>query len=286
MCSDAIFTLAGSTCVEPLVACWPAWPHVMAPVPHALHLKNYQMKTLQSYLDNPDLHEKSCLNPRLRGGAFVDIPASAASKVKALLETMEETQKDSIVFANALTEFHNRIVGQAKGESLDGRYAELPKPLCGYVELLYDYYNRPLVRCLEGLLYKSNYYKRDLQSLRLFHQEHDGSRPYFMSTPRFADQDAIDWSMPFDDARIDDLFRLDCEPQGFHHIRELLGLTPRDDGVLRRLLREASPTTDARWRGPGIRMRYFGHACVLVESLDVSILVDPLVAGRPREFND
>jgi L-ascorbate metabolism protein UlaG (beta-lactamase superfamily) len=102
-----------------------------------------------------------------------------------------------------------------------------------------------------------------------------------MSTPRFVDQNTIDWSVQFDDPRIDDLFRLDCEPQSFYHIREVLGLVPEDDDVLRQLLRETGPKTDPHWRGPGIRIRYFGHACVLLETLDVSILIDPLVAGRP-----
>lgn len=282
MSSDTLYCLAEHTCVEPLVGRWSAWPHVMAPVPFSLHLTNYQMKLLQSYLNNPDLHEKSCRNPRLLGGAFVDLPAGRASEARELLHTMEETLQDNIAFAKALTDFHNRIVREVKGESLEPYYRQLPLPLQGYVELVYDYYDRPIVRCLEGLLYNSGCYKHKLQSFHLFCQQHDDSRPYYMSTPRFCEDHAIDWKGPFNDVRVDNLFRLDCHPKALGEIRELLDLTPKDDFGLMRLLREAEPQADTRWQGPGIRLRYFGHACVLLESSNVSILIDPLIALKPE----
>lgn len=283
MHSDSLFQLAGDVCVEPLVGRWSAWPHVMAPVLQSLHLANYQTKTLQSYLANPDLHEKSCRNPRLFGGAFVDVPASRAPEVRLLLETMETELADSVAFANSLMEFHNRIVEEATGDSLEGYYRLLPPPLRGYVELLYDYYNRPIVRCLEGLLYSSPLYKKELQSFQLFRQAGGDDRPYYMSTPRLRAENAIDWVVPFDDARVDELFRLDCRPAPLEAIRDLLGLASTDDGLLRGILREAAPRPAGRWEKPGIRVRYFGHACVLVETAGVSILIDPLVSAKPRQ---
>lgn len=83
--------------------------------------------------------------------------------------------------------------------------------------------------------------------------------------------------------RIDDLFRLDCEPQSLKQIRELLGLSEKDDGLVNGLLCEAESKADTRWRGPGVRIRYFGHACALMETRNVSILIDPLIAARPKE---
>ncbi|WP_166144125.1 MBL fold metallo-hydrolase [Methylosinus sp. RM1] len=282
MSDGAVFALAESACVEPLVGRWPAWAHVMAPAAFSLHLVNYQVKTLRSYLDNPGLHEKSCRDPRLLGGAFVDIPSERTPEVAALLRDMEDSLKENVDFAHALTEFHNWLVREAKGESLESYYRRLPPALRGYVELVYDYYNRPIVRCLEGMLYNSPYYKRELQSFRLFRQEHDLSRPYYMSTPRLPDENAIDWDVRFDDPRVDELFRLDCRPRSFGEIRELLDLSPEDEGRLAGLLQEVHPERRERWRGSGVRIRYFGHACVLVESADVSILIDPLIAVRPE----
>ncbi|PWB82123.1 MAG: MBL fold metallo-hydrolase [Methylocystaceae bacterium] len=254
----------------------------MAPVPFSLHAMNYQLRTLQSYLKNPPLHEQSSRDPRLLGGAFVDAAVERAPEIAALLQGMEEILKDNFDFATALTEFHNEIVKEAKGESLERRYARLPPALRGYVELVYDYYNRPIVRCLEGMLYESPYYKKRLQSLRLFRQEHDLSRPYYMSTPRLADEEALEWSVCFDDPRIDQLFELDRRPKSLAEIGELLGLSFDDESRLMNFLQEARPARRDRWSGTGVRIRYFGHACVLVETAEVSILIDPLVSVRPE----
>jgi L-ascorbate metabolism protein UlaG (beta-lactamase superfamily) len=277
------FTLASSACIEPLVARWPAWPHTLAPVAHCLHLANYQIDVLQSYLENPRQHELACKNPRLLGGPFIDIPAHESGKLKALLETTLGAMKDNIEFAEALSQLSRTLAQEAKGESLEQRYASLPAPLRGHVELFYDYLNNPIVRCLEGALYKSRYYKPELQSLRLFDLQSGDDRPYYMSTPRLDGAEAIDWRMPFADARLDDLFRLDTQPAGSDDILELLGIEAAGSGALTPLLEESRGKPDPKWRGEGVRIRYFGHACVLVETRDIAILVDPLVASIPRE---
>ncbi len=213
----------------------------------------------------------------------MDVPADAAAKVRALLEEMRETQKSNLAFADALSSFYSQLEREAKGESLEGRYATLPPPLRGYVELIYDYFNHPIVRCLEGLLYKSPYYKRDLQSLHLFNLLRDDARPYYMSTPRFSDDKSIDWKVSFDDPRLDEFFELDHTPKPFDQIRDIIGASPKEDGALHALLRRADPKSDVKWRGPGIRIRYIGHACVLFETRDVAILLDPLVAPKPQD---
>lgn len=281
MSGEARYALAESTCVEPLVGRWIAWPHVTAPVTQSLHLLNYQIKTLDSYIANPAIHEASCRNPKLLGGAFVDVPAARSSEVRAFLAETEDTFSDSLAFARALIEFHNKLVSEATGESLEGYYQRLPDPLRGYVELLYDYYNRPIVRPLEGLLYRSGCYKKEAQSLRLFRQGSDLERPYYMSTPRLPGDDALDWGVAFDDPRIDELFRLDQEPKSFDEIRSLLDAPASQDAKLHAILRETDGAVRAPWSGDGVRVRYFGHACALIESEGVSILVDPLIAVRP-----
>lgn len=284
--SDEIrYALAESVCVEPLVGRWVAWPHVMAPVTQSLHLLNYQIKTLGSYLGNPAIHEVSCRNPKLLGGAFVDVPTTRLTEVRDFLAATEDTFSDNLAFARALIEFHNKLVAEANGESLEGYYQKIPHPLRGYVELLYDYYNRPIVRPLEGLLYKSGYYKKEAQSLRLFRQEADLERPYYMSTPRLCGDDSLDWHVAFDDPRIDELFRLDQEPKSFDEIRSLLDTPASQDTKLRAILRETDGAIRAPWSGDKVRVRYFGHACALVESEGVSILIDPLIAARPEQHD-
>ena len=277
------YRLAESACVEPLVAGWPAWPHTLAPVAQSLHLLNYQLPVLRSYLSNPQLHENSCRNPRFLGGAFVDIPSSRVEEVRALHEATLKALNDNVQFAEALLAFYRELVAQAKGESLERRYDSLPGPLRGCVELLYDYLNHPLLRCLEGRIYKSRYYKPQLQSLRLFDLRRDDDRPYFMSTPRLPSDDSVTWDIAFEDARLDELFRMDVEPRSLDEIRELIGVAPRRSALFERLFQASSKRPEAKWRGDGVRIRYIGHACALLETRDIAILIDALVAPKPHE---
>ncbi|MBY6243521.1 MBL fold metallo-hydrolase [Methylosinus sp. Sm6] len=281
MSSDTLYRLAESTCVEPLVGRWVAWAHVMAPALFSMHLTNYQMQTLRSYLSNPALHETCCRDPRLLGGPFVDIAKERSGEVAALLAEMEEKLADNVEFARGLSDFQNRIVEEAKGESLQSYYERAPKSLRGFIELIYDYYDRPIIRCLEGMLYRSSYYKKELQCLRLFRQEHDLSRPNYLSTPRLSDETAYDWRVRFDDARVDALFDLDREPKPLADIFELLGAAPDEKRRLRSLFEEGGPRRREPWRDDSVRVRYFGHACVLVESNGISILLDPLISIKP-----
>src|SRR5205814_10731467 len=144
---------------------------------------DYQIKLMQSYLSDPEAHVQACQNPKLRSGPFVDIPKERTDELKILLDTTLVQQADNLDLARSLMEFQDYLVKEAKGQSLDPYYEQIPASLRGYVELIYDYYHRPAVRCLEGLLYESPYYKRNLQSLRIFRQRHDNSRSFIMSTP-------------------------------------------------------------------------------------------------------
>lgn len=283
MSSQPTYRLADSTVVEPLVNRWAAWSHTVSPLPFSLHMTHYQQPTLQSYLRKPEVHVQSCQNPHLLGGPFVDIPSPRVSEVRALLNEMEQELQDNMELADSFHTFHTHLVAVAKGQSLEPYYGEIPDSLRGYVELLYDYYHRPIVRCLEGLLYESRYYKKGLQSLQIFTQTSDQGRAFFMSTPRLQAQDQLDWAIPFDDPRIDDLCRIDEMPQPLGAIRELLGLHQDDEHRLRSLVTDESRPSGQAWDGPGIRIRYMGHACTLIEWRGVSILTDPCLGVCPTE---
>ncbi len=282
MSQQPLYRLADHTAVEPLIDKWVAWPHTFSPVPYSLHLLNYQRKVLTSYLQNPGIHVKSCRNPKLLGGPFVDIAEHRADEIRKLLMAIEQNHRDLIGLATELIEFQNLLAQEAKGQSLEPYYERLPRSLRGCVELVYDYHNHPLVRCIESLFYESPYYKREVQSLRIFAQERDDSRPYYMSTPRLGGPDDVEWNTPFDTLEVGDLYKLDACPQPLGHIRELLGLTLHDERRLTPLLSDEPLAPTKRWAGPGIRLRYFGHACVLIEWQGVSILTDPFIPVIPK----
>jgi L-ascorbate metabolism protein UlaG (beta-lactamase superfamily) len=281
MSRERTFRLADSAVVEPLVGKWSAWSHLISPPAASLHLLHYQIKTLRSYLDNPAAHLEALRNPEMKGGPFVDVPVERADEVGRLLRDTEEGRAADLRLARGIIEFHNRLVDEADGQSLEPYYRKMPGALRGYVELVYDYYNRPAVRFMENMLYRSEHYNEGLQSLRIFQLWRDEARPFFMSTPRLPDGGQIDWPVPFADPLADEFFKLDVEGQPLGRVRELLGLSLADDERLRQLLTEESFVAPEPPSPGTLRLRYLGHACVLAEWNGVTVMTDPYVAARP-----
>lgn len=281
MKNEPIYRLAESTLVEPLVNCWSAWPYLIAPVPASLHLLRYQLPLLQSYLDNPAFHVAASQDPSFAGGAFVNIAADRVSEVMALLSGARKNLSHNLELAQSILEFQNWLVAHAEGLSLAPFYDRIPKPLRGYVELVYDYFNRPSLRFFENLLYRSHYYNSSLQSLRLSRLDQDSCRSFFLNSPRLMEEDQIDWRTPFDAPQVDQLFMLDTQPQSFNVICQILGLDDQSRNCLSSMLTEELWIPPERWEGNSMRIRYFGHACLLIESEGISILTDPLIAVTP-----
>lgn len=281
MSTETRYKLADSTLVEPLVNMWSAWPYTIAPVPSSFHLVNYQLKMLRSYLENPDLHFSASRNPELVGGAFVGVEPGRAGEVRQLLEETERRLAANVSLVESIESFQRRLVAEARGAGLAPYYAQLPEDLSGMVELVYDYHNRPSMRFFENLLYASRLYTDDLQAFRLSQLEEDNTRQFVINTPRLPEGGQLHWQVAYDDPRVDALFCLDSEPRTLAEIRDSLGLNPDEMETLLPLLSpDARPLPDA-WRGEGVRIRYFGHACILIEWDGVSILTDPYVPVRP-----
>lgn len=277
------YRLSTSAVVEPLVNRWVAWSHLLPPVPSSMHLLYYQIKILKSYLADPKVHVRTCQNPKLRSGPFVDIAEERAHEVKEFLTLTEQAMSGNIELAKSVIDFQNFLLREAKGLSLDTYYEKLPEAMRGYVELFYDYCHRPALRFFEGLLYKSPYYNKDIQSFRLFRQRHDSDRAFIMSTPRLPEEGMLDWDVSFDTEQVDEFFKLDAELRSLGYVRELLGLPAADEHLLLPLLSQEPPRPSERWEGARPRVRYFGHACVLVEWNGVAILTDPYIGIVPSD---
>lgn len=271
------YRLADTTAVEPLINSWAVWSDLISPAPYGMHVKNYQLKILESYLNNPEIHLKAAQNRKFTGGPFVNIPVERAGEVEALFARTQREHQGCLRFTNAVVDFFDLLTREAKGQSLDPFYDRLPEELRGYVELVYDYFNHPNLRFIESFLYESPYYKKHLQSLRLLTQRSDGSRPFFLNTPRLLNGDEVDWSVPFESPLVDELFQLQTAPRPLGYIRELLALRAADEQRLLPLLLSGPTPAAPRWEGPGVRVRYFNHACVLVEGNGISILTDPWI---------
>jgi Predicted Zn-dependent hydrolases of the beta-lactamase fold len=62
------------------------------------------------------------------------------------------------------------------------------------------------------------------------------------------------------------------------YIAERLRLTRDQEELFRTFLTEEQPASLQNYSGEGVRVRYFGHACILLETRDVSILMDPALS--------
>jgi L-ascorbate metabolism protein UlaG (beta-lactamase superfamily) len=103
-----------------------------------------------------------------------------------------------------------------------------------------------------------------------------------MSAPVLPDVRRVILPMRLTDERIDSLSSMRLRPRSFASAVEECQITPEKIDLFRSFFTPLPPSRDAPdYSGGGIRVRYFGHACILVQSRSVSILIDPLTAWDP-----
>ena len=266
--------------LEPTVNRWHAWSHLVAPHTAALHLARTQLSILDSFVRSPDVHRAALRDPRMRGGPFLDLAPERVDDVAALADELRGTQARAVEFAAAVAELEARLADEGNGSSLEPLYARVPEPLRGYVELVYDTAHRPGYRFFERLLYRSPLYDPGAQRLVLQHLTGD-ERAFVLSTPRFAnDPDVLEVERPFDDAGVARLLRARDEAVDPAELAEALGLAGGRAERLATFFQEDAPAAREPWAGERPRVRYLGHACVLLESRSTSVLTDPLIGYR------
>lgn len=275
--NEQLVYLKPNVVIEPLFDRWYAWSHLISPSTAAMNITGRHLKIMNSYIQAPQIHAAAVKNPKMLGGPFMDYGGRRADEVKALRDNTQQKQEDMIRFSDAIKELEKILKTHAKGYSLEPVYEKVPEMLKGYVELVYDLNNNPSFRFFEQLLYNSPYYKPSSQSIALWLTEND-ERPFVLSTPRLDDPNILHLNIPFADKGIDALSAMKRKPQPLSHIMKLLGIQENDKDLFNTFFTETAPTPYKKYEGDKIRMRYFGHACILVETKELSILVDPLIS--------
>jgi L-ascorbate metabolism protein UlaG (beta-lactamase superfamily) len=262
---------------EPLVDHWYAWPHLIPPATAARNITERHMKIMNSYVSNSQIHLSAVNNPKMMGGPFIALGGGRVDEVRALRDRIKTERKDLFELSAAIGELDNMMRTSAKGYSLHPLYSQVPDILRGYVELVYDLNHQPSFRMIEPLLYKSRYYDQSMQSLMLSAIRSD-DRPFLLSTPRLEDDASLLLQIPFASPVIDELFRLKSSPRRGEEIEEMLGVSGSHSELLDSFLTPEPPPRYVPYQGPGVRWRYFGHACILIESQGVSMLFDPVLS--------
>lgn len=277
---DSSVYLKQNVLVEPLTNQWYSWPYLIFPATAAMYITNQHLKIMQSFIANPELHVSALKNPAMLGGPFINYPASRVGEIKALYEKTLREQGAMIRLAQAIKDLDDLLAGHAEGLSLEPLYQKVPDLLRGYVELVYDLNHRPSIRFIEGLLYKSQCYNPSSQQSISLSTVEDDSRPFVFSTPRLKTDGRLHLDIPFDSGALDDLFEMKFTAGPYERIRERLGVADEDGELFSTLFTTGLPPARPAFTGDGVRVRYFNHACVLVETANVSILTDPVMSYR------
>jgi L-ascorbate metabolism protein UlaG (beta-lactamase superfamily) len=141
-------------------------------------------------------------------------------------------------------------------------------------------------RVFEELLYHSEYYDKSFQSVALWITEND-SRPFSLSTPKLNDPDVLHLPISFDDPIIDELAKMKRVPGVPEEIALKLNLSDQQKELFMTFFTHEVPVPYEKYNGDKVRMRYFGHACIFIETKERNILIDPLISyyGYPTEVH-
>jgi len=283
MHTDAIY-LRPEIKIEPLVCRWHAFQHLVSPVQAALNIANRQVPLLESFLRSPSVHISASADPALYGGAFVDLTEDDIPSVKALLVDTREQGQALITLANDVRRLNNDVRSLAKGGNLDTLYGAVPAPLKGAVEFAYDTNNVPFFRIREALLYGDGQGSDHLQEIMLQDVADDG-RKFFLNTPRVREDAAhVFIKIPFASPGLDALASARIKPTTLSDLSRALDLDPDASERLAHFVTRDPPLrVSPDHLGDGVRLRYFGHACVLAQTRDVSILIDPTFAYQRND---
>jgi L-ascorbate metabolism protein UlaG (beta-lactamase superfamily) len=276
--NDASTFLRPDAIIEPLVDGFYGWMHTVAPVQAAMNLAYVQVPLLESYLQSPQVHINASKNPELRGGFFVNVTESRSGELRELLASIKRDRLAMLAFAAAVTEAEELVRSSASGFDLTPLYPKLPPALSGLVEIAYDTSNQPAVRFIEPLVYQSAVYTEDRQSVQLS-LETGVERPFILSTPRLNSPDVLNLRIPFRHPGLEQLFRSRVHGTTLSNLREQLELDDEQAIALSSLLAAEPDLSADRHIDSGARIRYFNHACLVMQTAEAAIITDPWVSA-------
>lgn len=270
--------LKRSTRLEPLACRWWAWSHLVAPAQQAMNITFRQIPLLRSFIEDYAIHALTSEDPKLLGGPYVHLKADDLSAVRTLLDSTETRCAHLIRFAQDFSDLDRQLQREAKGFSVEGYYARLPPSLSGVVEISYDLNNRPSIRLFEELLYEQALNNQMTQEVA-FSSMKDEQRDFFLNTPRLDSGNRIIAPLVFDHPFFDVISASRIRPAEFGRFIEVLNIPARQHEHFRGFFTDEAPRRKSpQYDGDAVRVRYFGHACVLVQTRSAAILVDPYFA--------
>lgn len=264
--------------IVPLLWKWYAWSYLIAPHTAALNILKRHIKIMESFLENPEIHYEASNNPNLIGGPFINLPENYVEQVQILLNWTYQNCAEYIEFAKNIDQTRNKLLQECKGQSLESYYEYLPKNLKGILELVYDLNDSVNIKFFEPLVY-NKFYNNKAQSIYLEFINHNNNLSFILSTPYLGQSNGLNIEIPFSSPVID---KLSASRKYGINLEEVIEYLPQnlDTSAFKNFFcnEPANSVSNNNFLENSIRIRYFGHACILLETSKLSILIDPLIA--------
>ena len=264
--------------IEPLVDGFYAWLHTVTPVQAAMNLAFVQVPLLESCLQSPLVHINACRNPQLRGGFFVGIEESRSGEVRDLLASIKRDRAEMLGFAQAVAEAEELVRTSATGFDLTPLYPKLPSALSGLVEIAYDTSNQPAIRYIEpGGVQEQRLHRGASIGSAIsgnrgrapVHLEHTAA--CLIGSPGPAD------TVPA--SRSGGAVQVEGARYDAGWLREMLELDDDETAALAGLMAKQPDLSADRHIDSGARIRYFNHACLVLQTPEAAIITDPWVSA-------
>lgn len=268
--------LKDNVIVEPLVNGWYAWPYLVSPITNALIFKHVHLPMLKSFCKAPNVHVRASRTPTLRGGPYLGLPADATELVEKFCRSSEQRFASTIELAEAITTVWNVLEEKADGASLEHIYSELPDLVKGRIELMYDGASNAHPRFIEPLFYGDSKLRNRAQSLRIF--ECNRPRSFALNTPRL-ESAGLTIDSDFSNPALDKLYRSRTHAVDPAEIAAELNIEDNSADMFLQMFHERPP--EKLRPVENVEIRLINHACVLIRTKDVSLLIDPLISYGP-----
>jgi L-ascorbate metabolism protein UlaG (beta-lactamase superfamily) len=130
-------------------------------------------------------------------------------------------------------------------------------------------------------------YKESVQSISLGLLDKVKERPFVLSSPRFPDVNHLHIKTPFRAAMIDALFASRTRPVDKVQIEQMFAGIQAEGGIgIDELFTRDAPRIIRQPLGGDLRISYLGHAGLMLETAQTTILVDPVIATRDEINGD
>lgn len=262
--------------VVPYVMNWYAWPELIPPATLAANVVKKYIPIMEKFINNPTAERAKANDLKLLGGPYIDLPPENVKDIVTMLETIKTSE--FLELYSSLQKCNQMVLDQASGDSMSELYNKVPDLLKGMVELVYDSNGAPHIRLIEPLFYHK-WYNSGSQSI-MFSEIKEDFRTYSLrNTPLVEKDDQVKINIPFSDEALDQLFASRYVGCSYTEAQKLCAQLNLDESFIEKyFVNNFIAKENNNYTGSDVRVRYFGHACILIQSKNISILIDPIIS--------